>query len=205
MADRSWVNCWQTRSTGHPSHLRYSTVTLCPPRVVLPHQVEVTLKTAGSYTELRAWKLGVDLVVEVYRATQDFPKAERYGLMNQLRRAAVSVPSNIAEGKGRFTDREFALFLRHARGSLLEVETQLFIAGKLGYLSSERVHSLASQTEQLAKTLNALLNVVKEKPPKEVSERKHGTGASGVQPLANDHQPSATPQTPKLPGTVTCV
>jgi four helix bundle protein len=115
----------------------------------------------------------VDLVVEVYRATQDFPKTELYGLTNQLRRAAVSVPSNIAEGKGRFTDREFALFLRHARGSLLEVETQLFIAGKLGYLSSEEVKTLASQTEQLAKTLNALLNVVKETPRKEEGEKKN--------------------------------
>jgi four helix bundle protein len=132
---------------------------------------------AGSYTELRAWKLGVDLVVEVYRATQDFPKTELYGLTNQLRRAAVSVPSNIAEGKGRFTDREFALFLRHARGSLLEVETQLFIAGKLGYLTSEKVQSLASQTEQLARTLNALLNVVKESPQRdETREKSRKTG-----------------------------
>lgn len=114
----------------------------------------------------------MDLVVEVYRATQDFPKTELYGLTNQLRRAAVSVPSNIAEGKGRFTDREFALFLRHARGSLLEVETQLFIAGKLGYLTSEKVQSLAIQTEQLAKTLNALLNVVKEKPINGESQKK---------------------------------
>jgi four helix bundle protein len=115
---------------------------------------------SGAYTELRAWKLGVDLVLEVYRATQNFPKAELYGLTNQIRRAAVSVPSNIAEGKGRFSDREFALFLRHARGSLLEVETQLLIAGRLGYLTTAETDSFAVQTEQLAKTLNALLNVV---------------------------------------------
>lgn len=114
----------------------------------------------GAYTELRAWKRGVDLVLEVYRATQNFPKAELYGLTNQIRRAAVSVPSNIAEGKGRFTDREFALFLRHARGSLLELETQLLIAGQLGYLTTAQTDSFAVQTEQLAKTLNALLNVV---------------------------------------------
>lgn len=115
---------------------------------------------AGSYWELRAWKLGVELVLDVYRATQNFPKAELYGLTNQIRRAAVSVPSNIAEGKGRFTDREFALFLRHARGSLLELETQLVIAGELYYLPAEKIQTLANQTEQLAKTLNALLNVV---------------------------------------------
>jgi four helix bundle protein len=114
----------------------------------------------GAYTELRAWKQGVDLVLEVYRATQNFPKAELYGLTNQIRRAAVSVPSNIAEGKGRFSDREFALFLRHPRGSLLELETQLLIAGQLGYLTTAETDAFAVQTEQLAKTLNALLNVV---------------------------------------------
>jgi four helix bundle protein len=120
---------------------------------------------AGSYKELRAWKLAVDLVLEVYRETQSFPKVELYGLTNQIRRAAVSVPSNIAEGKGRSSDREFALFLRYARGSLLELETQLLIAGELGYLIRGRADSLAAQTEQLAKTLNALLNVVKDHPP----------------------------------------
>ena len=99
-------------------------------------------------------------MLEVYRATQNFPKAELYGLTNQIRRAAVSVPSNIAEGKGRFSDREFSLFLRHARGSLLELETQLLIAGQLGYLTTAETDVFALQTEQLAKTLNALLNVV---------------------------------------------
>lgn len=116
---------------------------------------------AGSYKELRAWRQGVDLVIAVYRATQNFPKAELYGLTNQIRRAAVSVPSNIAEEKGRSSDREFALFLRHARGSLLELKTQLLIASCLQYLSIEQGNSLANPTEQLAKTLNALLNVVK--------------------------------------------
>lgn len=108
---------------------------------------------------------GVDLVLEVHRETQSFPKAELYGLTNQIRRAAASAPSNIAEGKGRSSDREFALFLRHARGSLLELETQLLIAGDLGYLPPERADSLAAQTERLAKTLNAVLNVVKGEPP----------------------------------------
>jgi four helix bundle protein len=141
---------------------------------------------AGSYKELRAWKLGVDLVLEVYRETQRFPKAELYGLTNQIRRAAVSVPSNIAEGKGRSSDREFALFLRHARGSLLELETQLLIAGELGYLPPERADSLSAQTEQLAKTLNALLNVVKDDPPnrKETKRQEVGTSATSQRPSA---------------------
>jgi four helix bundle protein len=122
---------------------------------------------AGSYKELRAWKKAVDLALEVYRLTEGFPRSELYGLTAQIRRSAVSVPSNIAEGKGRLSDREFALFLRHARGSLLELETQLFIAGKLGYLSIEVAESLAQDTEQLAKTLNALLNVVSGNPGKD--------------------------------------
>jgi four helix bundle protein len=122
---------------------------------------------AGSYKELRAWKQAVDLALEVYRLTEGFPRSELYGLTTQIRRSAVSVPSNIAEGKGRFSDREFALFLRHARGSLLELETQLLIAGKLGYLSIKMAESLARDTEQLAKTLNALLNVVSGNPGKD--------------------------------------
>ena len=122
---------------------------------------------AGSYKELRAWKQAVDLALEVYRLTEGFPRSELYGLTTQIRRSAVSVPSNIADGKGRFSDREFALFLRHARGSLLELETQLLIAGELGYLSMTMAESLARDTEQLAKTLNALLNVVSGNPGKD--------------------------------------
>ena len=83
---------------------------------------------AGSYKDLRAWKQSMELALEIYRFTENFPKEERYGLTSQLRRAAVSVSSNIAEGKGRCTDKELLLFLHHARGSLLEVETQLLIA-----------------------------------------------------------------------------
>ena len=127
---------------------------------------------AGAYTELRAWKQAVDLVLEVYRTTQQFPKTELYGLTNQIRRSAVSVPSNVAEGKGRSSDREFALFLSHARGSLLELETQLLIASKLGYTGKEQSESLGTRTEQLAKTLNALLNVVKEKKGKPTRTRE---------------------------------
>lgn len=100
---------------------------------------------AGRYTELRAWKQAVDPVVEVYRITQGFPKTELYGLTNQVRGSAVSVPSNIAEGKGRSSDREFALFLTHARGSLLELETQLLLAGRLGYVDIEHYKRYGTQ------------------------------------------------------------
>jgi len=82
----------------------------------------------GSYKDLRAWKLSMEMAMEAYRQTEGFAREERYGLTSQLRRAAVSVSSNIAEGKGRSSDKELVLFLHHARGSLLEVETQLLIA-----------------------------------------------------------------------------
>src|SRR5574337_1314593 len=79
---------------------------------------------AGSYRDLVAWQKGLDLVVEIYRITERFPKSEMYGLTSQLRRAAVSVPSNIAEGQAHFSKQEFRHFLRHSRGSLAELETQ---------------------------------------------------------------------------------
>jgi four helix bundle protein len=81
-----------------------------------------------SYRDLIAWRKAMDLVTDIYRATQAFPRDELYGLTNQLRRAAVSVPSNIAEGQARFSRKEFHHFLSHARGSLVEIETQVTIA-----------------------------------------------------------------------------
>jgi four helix bundle protein len=116
---------------------------------------------ANSYKDLRVWKLSVDLALDIYRQTQNFPKHELYGLTSQLRRAAVSVPSNIAEGKGRSSDKELILFLHHSRGSLLEVETQLFIARELSYLEESQTEHLFSQIETLAKALNALINSLK--------------------------------------------
>ena len=88
----------------------------------------------GSYKELRVWKQSMELAEQVYTATAQFPRHELYGLANQFRRAAVSVPSNIAEGKGHRSDAEFVHFLFHARGSLLELETQLNLAARLGYI-----------------------------------------------------------------------
>ncbi len=84
-----------------------------------------------NYRELVVWQKAMTFVELVYRATRQFPREELYGLTNQLRRAAVSVPSNIAEGQGRFSTREFLSFLSIARGSLREAETQLMIAQRL--------------------------------------------------------------------------
>ena len=87
-----------------------------------------------SYRDLVAWNKAMELVTEIYRVTHNFPKEELFGLMSQLRRAAVSIPSNIAEGKGRLSKGEFRQFLGNARGSLAEVETQILIAQNLSYL-----------------------------------------------------------------------
>ena len=98
----------------------------------------------------------------VYEATAGFPRHELYGLANQSRRAAVSVPSNIAEGKGHRSDLEFAHFLFHARGSLLELETQLNLAARLGYLSEQQSMALKESVENIARGLNALINALTE-------------------------------------------
>jgi four helix bundle protein len=96
-------------------------------------------------------------VLDVYRCTQAFPKIETYGLTSQLRRAAVSVPSNIAEGQARRSTGEFKQFLGNARGSLTEVETQILIARGLGYLEQNQSETLLSATGEIGRMLNGLL------------------------------------------------
>src|SRR3954469_10975594 len=90
------------------------------------------------YRELIAWQKAVEMVCTIYRVTSSFPSEERFGLTNQLRRAAVSIPSNIAEGQGRGVSRDFARYLRMANGSRQEVETQIAIAHRLGYLDQQQ-------------------------------------------------------------------
>jgi four helix bundle protein len=95
-----------------------------------------------SYKDLFAWQKSMDLVTAIYRTTAGFSKDELFGLTSQLRRAAVSIPSNIAEGQGRLSEKEFRHFLGQARGSLMEVETQLQIAENLSYLPKEQSAAL---------------------------------------------------------------
>ena len=113
-----------------------------------------------SYRDLIAWQKGIGLVAAVYQQTQRFPREEQYGLTAQLRRAAVSVPSNIAEGQGRKSNNEFRHFLHNAAGSLMEVETQITIANVLGYLPKDRESELLSQTGELGRILNGLITSV---------------------------------------------
>ena len=113
---------------------------------------------ASSPRDLRVWQEAMKLTTEVYKSTADFPKHELYGLSQQIRRAAVSVPSNIAEGKGHRSDKEFVHFLLHARGSLLEVQTQIMIAQELQYLGKEEGLRLLALAEGVGRALSGLIN-----------------------------------------------
>ncbi len=112
----------------------------------------------GTYNDLKVWQKSMDLVVEIYRCTRAFPKDELYGLTSQMRRAAVSVPSNIAEGKGRYSNKELVQFLYNARGSLLELQTQVVIAHRLGYMGDQAWTALRSQAAEVGRTLNGLIS-----------------------------------------------
>jgi four helix bundle protein len=111
-----------------------------------------------SYEDLLVWQRSVDFSVEIYAVTAGFPKYELYGMTSQLRRAALSVPSNIAEGQARRTRADFKHFLAIARGSLMEVETQLFIACRLGYLTKEGLSSLRGKSSEIGRLVNGLMN-----------------------------------------------
>jgi four helix bundle protein len=112
---------------------------------------------ARSYRELLVWQKAKALTVQIYRATEQFPKGETYGLTSQTRRAAVSVASNIAEGQGRLTVGEFLHFLGQARDSLLELDTQLAIAVDLEYLNPDHYQELDREIYQVLGLLNRLI------------------------------------------------
>jgi four helix bundle protein len=112
----------------------------------------------GTYKDLNVWRCAMDLVLEVYRATGSFPRQEIYGLTSQMRRSAVSVPSNIAEGKGRFSRKELLQFLFHARGSLLELQTQITIARELDFLPARQSDKLTEMADEVGRLLNGLIN-----------------------------------------------
>jgi four helix bundle protein len=111
-----------------------------------------------SYRELIVWQKAMDLVEDVYKKTKGFPREELYGLTSQLRRAVVSVPSNIAEGQGRTSTREFLHHLSIAYGSLCEVGTQILIAHRLGFLEKRDVEVLNSLSSEVGRLINGLSN-----------------------------------------------
>ena len=113
-------------------------------------------KAIETYRDLKVWQRGIDLVEQVYAVSKPFPTEEKFGLTAQVRRAAVSIPSNIAEGWGRGSTKDYMHFLRIARSSLLEVETQLIIGHRLGYIEEDTLNTLLDQTEIESRMLLAL-------------------------------------------------
>jgi four helix bundle protein len=107
-----------------------------------------------SYRDLVAWQKAMTLVTDNYRATSKFPRDEQFGLTSQVRRCSVSIPSNIAEGQGRLSEKEFRYFLGQARGSLIELETQFQIAYNLGYLEASEANALLQSCGEVGRILN---------------------------------------------------
>ncbi len=109
-----------------------------------------------SYRDLEVWKLSIDFVKKVYQITHNFPDSEKFGLINQIRRATVSIPSNIAEGQGRNSTKEFKQFLAISLGSLAELETQLIIAKEIDYLTQNGLDALLSPLDRIRKMIKGL-------------------------------------------------
>jgi four helix bundle protein len=122
------------------------------------------MERVQSYRDLIVWNKAMDLVVEVYRVSTAFPASERFRLIDQMTRAVVSVPANIAEGQGRGTSKDFAQFLAIARGSLNETETYLLLAIRLGYLTADQAERALALLTEVSKMLGALRAKVLQRP-----------------------------------------
>lgn len=115
------------------------------------------MSTIRSFRDLIAWQKAKDVALDVYRVSSQFPPDERFGLTSQVRRAVVSVASNIAEGFGRGSTADYVRFLRVARGSLCEVQTQMIIASDLGFISGEAFNGIETKLNECGKVLAGLL------------------------------------------------
>jgi len=118
-------------------------------------------RSGESFKDLVVWKRAVELSLAIYQLTSKFPPSEQFGLTNQLRRAAVSVASNIAEGYGKSSRGEYVVFLGHARGSNFEIQTQLFIAEGLKYGSAEMLKRAESFSEEVSRMLVAMITTLR--------------------------------------------
>ena len=112
--------------------------------------------SSRNYSDLIAWQRAMDFVIVVYKLTGKFPSDERFALTSQLRRCSVSVPSNIAEGEGRFSKADFKRFLSIAHGSLREAETQLMVASRLKYIDQESLHSALELASEVGRLIRGL-------------------------------------------------
>ena len=119
--------------------------------------------TINSFRDLRVWQSGMELVVQVYRLTQSFPREEQYGLTSQMRRAAVSVPSNIAEGHARESSKEYLNHLSIVQGSLAELQTQIEIAGLLDFAEAAAAQPILELSASLSRQIFALRNAIARK------------------------------------------
>ncbi len=116
-----------------------------------------------SYKDLDVWKKSVSLVTDVYLATKEFPREELYGLTSPIRRSAVSIPSNIAEGRGKRSTNDFIRYINISYGSLTELETQLVISVNLGYLKQTQLNDFSEKTAEISRMLNGLIFSLKRK------------------------------------------
>ncbi|OJX31178.1 MAG: four helix bundle protein [Chryseobacterium sp. 36-9] len=117
------------------------------------------------FKELIVWQKSIDLVTKIYKVTEKFPSNEIYGLTSQLRRASVSIPSNIAEGNTRRSKADYVQFLRIARGSCSEVETQIIISKNLGFIDENSFEELSFNIIEISKMLSGLINSLKDSNP----------------------------------------
>ena len=115
----------------------------------------------ANYKKLAVWQKSMDLVMSIYDMTENFPDFEKYGLTSQMQRSGVSIPSNIAEGYGRESDKDCMHFLHIARGSLFELQTQLYIAVGRGYISSEQMEETDRQINEIGRMLAGLIKKIK--------------------------------------------
>ncbi len=118
---------------------------------------------AKSFRELLVWQKGIQLSILIYRLTKEFPREETYGLMSQMRRAAISIPSNIAEGAGRLNSREYKQYLGIARGSSFELQTQLTLAGELGFGKIELLREAETACDEIGRMLFGVIQAVSSK------------------------------------------
>ena len=123
---------------------------------------------AKSFRDLKVWNLAIDLTTLIYALSANFPKSEIYGLSSQMRRAAVSIASNIAEGSARGTKKDFKQFVMIARGSTCELQTQLLIAGRLGFASEQTVEELIGKANEIASMLSGLSKYLSEPRTKKI-------------------------------------
>lgn len=123
--------------------------------------LERSMGKIQSFKDLRVWNLGIEIVMDVYTATHDFPREEAYGLTSQIRRAAVSIPANIAEGFRRYFPKEHKQYLHIAMGSLAELETELIIAKRPGLIAEETMEGFSEKIDHLSRMITAFLKKFK--------------------------------------------